>query len=119
MSLLNNYSNRIADYLVCPEGKCPNEKYQKSIRTLFKRAITREDIVLFKDKIVFLFFVECSKEILEELCREAKCVYFVSSSSPENIDSVSYLSSKTYNFYSFLSNQDVDKYLSFVNSFQG
>jgi len=116
MSLLNNYSNKIADYLVCPEGKCPQEKYQKTNQILYRKSISREDLILFQNKIVFLFFVECNKNILEELCNEAKCVYFVSSSTPENIDSVSYLSSKNYNFYSFLSNQDVDKYLSFINS---
>ena len=119
MSLLNNYSNRIADYLVCPEGKCPKEQYQKTNETIYKNSITREDIALFKDKIVFLFFVECDREILEELCRETKCVYFVSTSTHKNIDSVSYLSSKNYNFYSFLSNLDVDKYLSFINSLDG
>lgn len=115
MTLLKDYISPV-DYFICPKTIIPPSNYQKYNEILFLENITEKDIDLFKNKIVYIFFSNADQDVLNKLCSLAKSVFFINSSSLDNIRSVSILSSKKENFHSFLTNYEQDAYINFLNT---
>lgn len=114
MTLLKDYTKPV-DYFVCPQDKTPITSYQKYKNILYKSSLSEDDLDLFKDSVVYIFFTDVSKEVMNKLYNVSNLVYFVHQSTPKNIDIVCSFSSKD-NFHSFLTNNQVDDYLEIVNN---
>jgi hypothetical protein len=115
MTLLKDYISPV-DYFICPKTIIPPSSYQKYKEILFIENITEKDIELFKNKIVYIFFSNVTQDVLNKLCSLAKSVFFINSSTLDNIRSVCILSSKKENFHSFLTNNDHHEYIKFLNT---
>jgi hypothetical protein len=115
MTLLKDYISAV-DYFICPKTIVPPPYYQRYKQILFLDEIHEQDIELFRNKIIYIFFTTVSQDILNKLCLTAKSVYFINSSSTENIRSVCALSAKKDNLHSFLTNYEKDEYINFLNS---
>lgn len=114
MTLLKDYINTV-DYFVCPETLTPPSFYQKYKQILYLNDIKQDDIDIFKNKIIYIFFSSIDEKTLTTLCSYVKSVYFINTSTVENIRLISALSSKN-NLHSFLTNYDKDGYIDFLNS---
>ncbi len=115
MTLLKDYISPV-DYFICPKTIVPPPYYQKYKEILFVDTIVEEDIDLFKNKIVYIFFTNATQDVLNKLCSYAKSVFFINSSSSNNIRTVCALSAKKDNFHSFLTNYDQHEYINFLNT---
>lgn len=115
MTLLKDYSSYV-DYLITVPDKHPGLWYQKYKEMLQKEKIIPEDVSLFKNKIVYIFYSNVDKNTMEELCKKTKSVYFMNTANSKNIDIVCSLSHIYNNFYSCLISMSVDEYLNSINN---
>lgn len=113
MTLLKDYASSV-DYFVSVPDKHPGVWYQKYDKIIYKDTLSTEDISMFRNKILYIFFTKTDKHTMEELCKIAKSVYFVNTSNSKNINIVCSISHIYDNFHSFLSNMNVDEYINFL-----
>lgn len=117
MTLLKDYASSV-DYFVSLPGKIPGNWYQKYDRTISKDNLSYEDISMFRNKIVYIFFTTTDKNTMEELCKIAKSVYFINTSISKHINIVCSLSHLYDNFHSFLTNMNVDEYMNSIKKIE-
>jgi len=113
MTLLKDYTSSV-DYFVSIPGKYPGLWYQRYEQIIFKDELRKEEINMFRNKILYIFFTNVDKNTMEELCKIAKSVYFINTSNSKNINLVCGLSHLYDNFHSFLTNMSVNEYIDFL-----